>query len=337
MLIDAFRLRHLAACVEKQSQDPAILDQVLHRTGLSRDDIAEPNTVEALKEPTFVMEACDLLGDPTFAVKAGLEFRDGTNLTSYIAKYSQNLRGAIENSQRYYSTFDPAFSYSLNVSSNAASFSLSCNDATFSMFHRHKEFLLFGALARGRSLTGTDFYPIEMRFSHGAKSIAEEIVRLAQCPVVFSAENTEIILPLATLKLPIPTFDPNLRNHLIEYADRLLADAPETTLSLEIKVKSILLSCLPNHIPTSDEVALSLGMSKRTFARNLADESTHFRKIVEEVRFALAKNYLEDSFSISEIAFSLAYSDQASFSTAFRRWTGCSPKEYRDSKMRKGD
>jgi AraC-like DNA-binding protein len=49
---------------------------------------------------------------------------------------------------------------------------------------------------------------------------------------------------------------------------------------------------------------------------------------VDEVRCDMAKVYLKDRFSISEISFYLDYSDQAAFSTAFKRWMGCSPKEY---------
>ncbi len=329
--IDAFRLRHLAECVENQSQNPEVLDEVLRRVGLSRKAIESPKSIETIVELRFVNEACYVLDDPAFGARAGLQFRDGTNLTSYIAKYSPNLRAAIDNSARYYSLFDPAFSYSLRVSGNAASFSFSCKDPTVSQFYQYKEFLLFAALARGRSLTGKNYYPLEMRFDHEAKSEAKEIRKLAGCPVVFGAENIEIIQSLTTLDLPIPTYDPNLQKHLIEYGERLLEDLPEHNPSLQIQVKGILVNSLPGRIPAADDVALSLGMSNRNLARKLAEEGTSFQKIVDEVRCDLAKAYLKDSVSISEIAFSLAYSDQAAFSTAFRRWMGCSPRDYRTS------
>ena len=151
MQIDAFRLRHVAECVEKQPNGSAILDELFRRTKLSRKAISLDKTVDVLKEPEFITEACDILQDPVFAARAGLSLRDGTNLTSYIAKYSPTLRAAIENSSRYYSIFDPAFSYSLRVSGNAASFEVDCRDPEYFQFHRHKEFLLFAALSRARS------------------------------------------------------------------------------------------------------------------------------------------------------------------------------------------
>ena len=329
MQIDTFRLRHMAKCVQNQPNGSAILDELFRRTSLSREVISLNKTVDILKEPEFITEACDILQDPVFAARAGLALRDGTSLTSYIAKHSRTLRAAIENSSRYYSVFDPAFSYSLKVSGNAASFELDCIDAEFCQFHRHKEFLLFAALSRVRFLTNTNFYPIEMRFDHEMKSAAKVIQKLAGCPVVFGVESIEILLPLSTLDLTIPTYDPSLQNHLMQYGERLLKETPDQEPTLEVKIKSILANSLPGRMVTAEEVASSLGMSKRTFARRLNQENSNFRKIVDEVRCDIAKVYLKDSFSISEIAFYLDYSDQAAFSTAFKRWMGCSPNEYR--------
>ena len=336
MQIDAFRLRHVAECVENQPNGTAVLDEVLGRTGLSRKAISPGNAIDALKEPQFMAVACDTLKDPVFAARAGLSFRDGTNLTSYIAKHSQTLRAAIENSARYYSVFDPAFSYSLRVSGNVASFEVVCRDPKFSQFHRHKEFLLFAGLARARSLTNTGFYPIEMRFDHEVRSAAKAIRKLAGFSVVFGAESIEILLPLSTLDLTIPTYDPSLQNHLMRYGEKLLKEAPDQDPSLETKIKGILAGSLPGRMATADEVASSLGMSKRTFARRLSAESRSFREIVDELRCDMAKVYLKDSLSISEIAFYLDYSDQAAFSTAFKRWMGCSPREYRANSTKNG-
>jgi AraC-like DNA-binding protein len=319
----------LAECVENLSHDPAVLDEILRRSSLSRNAILPNKTVDALKEPKFINEACEVLADPAFGAKAGLLFRNGTSLNSYIAKYSQNLRAAFENSGRYYSILDPAFNYSLAISGNAASFQLECRDPEFSQFHRHIEFLLFAALGRARSLTSREFHPIEIRFNHEVKSAAKAIQKLAACPVVFGAEVTEMILPLATLDLPIPSYEPNLQKHLIEYGDKLLKDLPDRYPSLEVKIKNLLAGCLPGRIASANDIALSLGMSKRTFARRLNGEGASFRKIVDDVRCDLAKVYLKDKFSISEVAFYLDYADQAAFSTAFKRWMGCSPKEYR--------
>ena len=71
-------------------------------------------------------------------------------------------------------------------------------------------------------------------------------------------------------------------------------------------------------------------MAHRTFTRRLVDAGLSFSTIVDELRAKLAKTYLTQTETpIAEIAFLLDYSDQAAFTTAFKRWTGATPKAFR--------
>ena len=87
---------------------------------------------------------------------------------------------------------------------------------------------------------------------------------------------------------------------------------------------------LPTGEVSIDGLATELGVSRRTLQRRLTDRNTHFMQVLAEVRAELAGRYLADNrLGITEIAFLLGYSDQASFSNAFRGWNGMSPSEYR--------
>jgi len=73
-------------------------------------------------------------------------------------------------------------------------------------------------------------------------------------------------------------------------------------------------------------------MSPRTLQRKLAAEDTTFRKLVETVRQELAVSYLADArFTLVEISYLIGFSEQSSFSRAFKRWTGSTPQEFRGS------
>ena len=72
-------------------------------------------------------------------------------------------------------------------------------------------------------------------------------------------------------------------------------------------------------------------MSRRTLTRKLKDEQTTFREIVDTLRYDLSKSYLSDGLSVGEIAYYLGYADHAAFSTAFKRWSGKSPRGYQDT------
>ncbi len=329
MDVDASRLTHLVGELEKISGDKGIADRVLKKSGLTRKDAAPfAKHYEYRKEALFVREACDALDDVTFGARAGSTWRISNSLTGYISKYSKDLRAAVENTERFHEIIDPAVRYSLRVSGNAATFDVAWKDPSYSKFHRHTEFLMFGVLSRMRAITLTNFFPIEMRFDHEVRKSAGKFQKLAGFPVVFGAESLEIILPLSTLDLAIPTYDLRLREHLTEYGERLLKERVNGHPTLRSRIEGLITTALPARMLSADEVAASLGMSPRTFARRLKEERLTFRSIVDDLRFDLAKTFMKDNMTFSEIAFALGYADQASFSTAFKRWTGVAPRGY---------
>lgn len=73
-----------------------------------------------------------------------------------------------------------------------------------------------------------------------------------------------------------------------------------------------------------------MGMSERAFYRRLPDEGVSYREAVQDAQAALARELLtESNCSISEIAFLTGFSEQSTFSRAFKRWVGEAPARYR--------
>jgi AraC-like DNA-binding protein len=71
-------------------------------------------------------------------------------------------------------------------------------------------------------------------------------------------------------------------------------------------------------------------MSMRTLQRRLSEEGVRFGDLLDDVRHAMAAEYLAtDSMNLMEMAFLLGFSDPNSFFRAFRRWTGTTPDAYR--------
>ena len=87
---------------------------------------------------------------------------------------------------------------------------------------------------------------------------------------------------------------------------------------------------LPGGGLTIDSLAEELGISRRTLQRRLSALGSSFKKILQDVREEQSRRYLDDPrLAVTEIALLLGYSDQASFSNAFKAWCGCAPTEYR--------
>jgi AraC-like DNA-binding protein len=80
------------------------------------------------------------------------------------------------------------------------------------------------------------------------------------------------------------------------------------------------------------DVALALGLSARSLQRLLMKQGTSFSQVLERSRRQRAIQLLvKEDLNISEIARMLGYSDPSDFGRAVRKWTGQSPKQWRES------
>lgn len=87
---------------------------------------------------------------------------------------------------------------------------------------------------------------------------------------------------------------------------------------------------LPGGHLTIDSLAQDMGISRRTLQRRLSAQGASFKQMLQDVRQEQSRRYLDDPrLAVTEIALLLGYSDQASFSNAFKSWCGCAPTEYR--------
>ena len=75
-------------------------------------------------------------------------------------------------------------------------------------------------------------------------------------------------------------------------------------------------------------VAADLGTSERTLSRRLAEQGISFDQLIDDIRKDLAMRYLDEGkVKLQELAFLLGFSMHASFTSAFKRWTGKTPSE----------
>jgi AraC-like DNA-binding protein len=77
-------------------------------------------------------------------------------------------------------------------------------------------------------------------------------------------------------------------------------------------------------------VAQQMHISERTLQRHLKQHALNFQEIVDEFRLQQSQLYLKQSRRLSEIAELLGYADQSAFGRAFKRWTGETPKQFRE-------
>ena len=84
--------------------------------------------------------------------------------------------------------------------------------------------------------------------------------------------------------------------------------------------------------PTLEKVALELHMSTRSLQRHLMRQGIQYSQVVDQARLDLAMHLLRrPGMPIGDIAHQLGYADAGSFSRAFSRWTGTSPRTFRNN------
>ncbi|MEZ0365796.1 AraC family transcriptional regulator ligand-binding domain-containing protein [Mycobacterium sp. pUA109] len=150
---------------------------------------------------------------------------------------------------------------------------------------------------------------------------------LPQAVSVGGSHRNAFVFDTATLTRPLPMADP-LTAEAVERqcVDLAVRRARHAGLAGRIRYA---LHRRPASAPTLADVAADRHVDPRTIRRQLSAEGTSFRALREEVRHRLALELLDTGeLTVAQVSHRLGYSDPASFSRAFRRWTGHSPSAY---------
>lgn len=98
------------------------------------------------------------------------------------------------------------------------------------------------------------------------------------------------------------------------------------------KVRRTLRKLLLDGHATEGVLAERYSTSTRSLHRMLTTDGTNFKKLLDDVRFEVARQLLTGTdMSAAELAVALGYSDASAFNRAFRRWTGSPPGAWRES------
>jgi len=166
-----------------------------------------------------------------------------------------------------------------------------------------------------------------VRLSYPAPAYAKLYEKVFGCPAYFSQERNELCYSRSLLEIPFTSANAVLRELCLRECDKVL-EGLKTNNQLIEQVEAIIRSST-GAIPQFPLVAETLNMSPRTLHRRLTEEGTTYRKMVENLRKRLAKEYLtETQLGQKEVAYLLGYAEPANFYHAFQRWFGCTPSEF---------
>lgn len=184
-------------------------------------------------------------------------------------------------------------------------------------------------LAIGRHLTGRFIKPIRVSFRHKPMGDHFEHEEFFGVPVKFGMPTDEMVFDQAALDTPLLSADSLKYQRTLD----LILTQIDPTANLETvgaTLRQRLLHNLHATLPDISVVARSMGMSTRTLQRRLAAERTSFESVLDQVRRDLVLQHLiVPSISTYELAGLIGFAEPSPFFRAFRRWFGCTPKQWR--------
>ncbi|MEB3903367.1 AraC family transcriptional regulator [Mycobacterium ulcerans] len=176
-----------------------------------------------------------------------------------------------------------------------------------------------------RLLMGADYTPLAVHLPHDPLTPPTTYVRYFECTPHFAERRSGFTVRSTDLVRPL---------HRDELAHRAVVDylSSITPLGAGIveSVRTMARHLLPTGATTLEVVAAQFHLHPKTLQRRLADESTTFAALIDEVRKETADRYLRTTaMSLSHLARELGYAEQSVLTRSCKRWFGIGPAAYR--------
>lgn len=185
------------------------------------------------------------------------------------------------------------------------------------------------AIREFQSLTHNKHDPIAIYLDWDQFGKLEEYQRVFSAPVHFNKNEIAILFNKKDIEDKVVSSDYDLLRILVAHAEEKSALIKDESGFAAI-VKQSLIKLLKPDFPTLEIVSSHLNVSPRTLQRRLNEEGQTFNKLIDDIRKQFAMSYLkQNDLNISEIAYLLNYADTSSFIRSFKRWTGKTPKKFR--------
>lgn len=306
------------------------VDDVLAQAGLPADLLGQAQQMVPLADALrLFLVILQLTGDTGLGFEIGRHVKPRSyQVLGYAILASATLQEAIQRLIRFEKLAGNLGQSSLFIEGDRARLEWQCPlEGEPARFLR--EAAVTGWITFARQLVVEAPQPLRVCFRHSAPQDTSRYAAYFQCPVQFDAAFDGVEFSVGFLALPVQSADPGLGDMMQREARLQLADYDSQT-NLVAAVRREIYLLLAEGEPTVDAVAARLGMADRTLQARLRKHGFSFQQVVENLRRTLADIYLLDRrLSLTDISLLLGFSEQSSFTRAFRRWHGESPAQAR--------
>jgi AraC-like DNA-binding protein len=305
---------------------------LLRTVGIPRQTLEDPDARLPNRDAGALWaKAYELSGDPVLSLHAAEACPLGAyKVIDYMASSARTVGEAYLYAARYFPLINTAVRIAIDDSGDPVTFDVAGESGDPAAVSRpYAEYCLAVFVLHVRVGTGVASGLRGVTFSHLRPPDVSEHERIFGCPVRFEAERNRLHVDRSTWETPTRGAHSGMLAVLREHADLLLSKLPRGPDLIE-RTRRAIGERLRGGDPSVKSVARELGMSERSLQRHLRELGYSFNALADEVREATARLYLQQpDMALAEIGYLLGFADQSTFNRAFKRWTGCTPKQAR--------
>lgn len=280
---------------------------------------------------TFFELAANLCDDDLLGFHFGqkIDVRDA-GLIAYVGINAPTLGDFIHNIAAYARVFGDAVTFDLNSFDTEGRLTWFYHLPPSIPRRQYVESFATTCVSTLRQITNAPIWCEHVSFIHPRNAQTDEHERYFGCGVSFGQQSNTITFKVSDLNKTIVNADSKLLGLLKGIASETLNRSQANRPGIQEQVERAIMSKLASGDVSIATVASELGISARSLSRRLAETELTFTGLVSNLREALATRYLRDSdLSVIQIAFLLGYSGASTFSTAYKQWTGQSPRDFK--------
>lgn len=304
---------------------------MLRTVGISRETLEDPDArLQNREAGALWAEAYELSRDPVLSLHVAEACPLGAyKVIDYMGANARTVGEAFRYSARYFPLINTAVRLTIDESGDPVTFDVAGESGPAGVSRPYAEYCLAVFVLHVRAATGVPFHVRRVTFTHRLPPDVGEHERVFGCPVRFESEHNRLYLDRAAWETPTAGAQPGVLAVLAEHADLLLSRLPRGPDLIE-RTRRAIGGRLRGGDPSLESVARELGMSERSLQRHLREHGRTYNALLDEVREAMARLYLEQpDIALAEVGYLLGFADQSTFNRAFKRWTGCTPKQAR--------
>jgi len=319
----------IATALQQEGVDPAPL--------FTRCDITLPTTTDPMVRLTnqevsrLFAESVAATGDPCFGLTVAETFHPGNlHALGYALMASTSLRDFCVRLSNFYRIVsqnamirieEPAGEFLMVTDVSGTDICWETHDAFIALMLRFMRFIHSPKFSPDR---------VELMRPDPGEQYRSRYQEYFSCEIQYDSQEVVIAIDPALVDQPLPGASKELAQMHDETVMGYLKKLERSDIIN--RVRTIIVAELSSCTLNKQRVADKMHMSARSLQMKLAEKDTSFQEIMDSSRHTLALGYMEQSaITITEAAYLLGFSEVSNFTRAFKRWTGKSPRDYRNS------